>query len=469
MVFTSYFCEAQLDSTIESLQGIPTKYISAIDSKIDKYSNRITSKTEKTLSKLSNWENKIKSLLEKVSPETAQRLFGNSQPTFSTILKKVKEGKALTEGYKIKYNEYRDKLTTSIKYLEDQQENLNKNLIKPVSKAKKKLKELDDDVANTEAVETFIKERKKLLIDEAVKYLGKNKYLTKIDKEAYYYVETLRNYKELFSDKKKAEELATKILNKIPAFKNFTQKNSMLASLFPGGTANPASSTASLAGLQTRSNVNALIQQQIAAGGPNAREQISQNLQAAQAELAGLKDKVLKAGGNSSDMEIPDFKPNQQKTKTFFQRLEFSSDIQYAKNNSFVPSTADIALSLGYKLNDKSLIGLGASYRLGFGSIEHLSFSHQGIGIRSFIDWKLKKQFFISGGYEVNYNATFKNITQLRSYNDWQQSGLVGVTKKINIKTKFVKGAKIQIMYNMLAGTHIPSSRPFVFRTGYTF
>ena len=115
-----YHCEAQIDSTIEALQKIPTKYITKIDNKIDKYSSRITSKTEKTLAKLSNWENKIKSLLEKVSPETSEKLFGNNQTTFSTLLQKIKEGKAVAEGYKAKYNEYRDKLTTSIKYLEDQ-------------------------------------------------------------------------------------------------------------------------------------------------------------------------------------------------------------------------------------------------------------------------------------------------------------------------------------------------------------
>src|SRR6187402_1052065 len=52
-------CLAQQDSTIASLQQIPLKYIHAVDNKIDKYSNRITGKTEKTLAKLSKWENKI--------------------------------------------------------------------------------------------------------------------------------------------------------------------------------------------------------------------------------------------------------------------------------------------------------------------------------------------------------------------------------------------------------------------------
>jgi len=471
LLFAGVVCQAKaqkLDSTIESLQKIPAKYLSRVENKIDKYSSRITGKTEKTLVKLARWENKIKSLLEQVSPETAQKLFGNNQLTFSSALQKLKEGKTVVEGYRARYDEYRDKLTTSVKYLDQQKDKIDKKLISPVKEAKEKLTELEQDVSNTEAVEQFIKERRKQLLNEAVKYLGKSKYLTKIDKEAYYYVETLRNYKELFSDKKKAEELALKILNKIPAFKTFVEQNSMLASLFrmPG---NSNIDPASLAGLQTRASVQSLLQDRIAAGGPNAQQQISQNYQQAQAELNKLKEKIIQAGGSSSDANIPNFKPNSQKSKTFLQRLEYGSNFQFGKSNSFVPTTADIALSVGYKLNDKSIIGIGASYKLGLGSLQRISISHQGIGLRSFIDWKLKKQFFVSGGFEMNYQAGFKNINQLKNYSDWQQLGLVGITKKFSIQTKFFKATNVQLLYDVLYRQHIPVSQPILFRTGYSF
>ncbi len=462
------FCNAQLDSTLESLQKIPAKYLSNIDNKIDKYSNRITSKTEKTLSKLSRWENKIKSILDQVSPETAQKLFGNNQLTFNGALQKLKEGKSVVEGYRTKYNEYRDKLTTSIKYLDDQKDKLDKKLIQPVNNAKKKLAKLEEDVSNTEAMEQFIKERKKQLINEAAKYLGKSKYLTKIDKEAYYYVETLRNYKELFSDKKKAEELALKLLNKIPAFKKFSHDNSMLASLFLRGTTG-AAGTANLTGLQTRTNVNTLIQSRLASGGPNASQGFSQNMQQAKEELNKIKDKVMKVGGGSNDLNTPNFKPNTQKTKTFLQRLDFGANFQFTKPNSLLPVTANIALNVGYKLNDKSIIGIGAAYKMGLGSIQRISISHQGISLRSFIDWQLKKQFYISGGYEMNHNTQFRNITQLKNYSEWQSSGLIGISKKVSFKTKFIKGTNLQLMFDFLARQHIPTTQQWIFRTGYKF
>ena len=212
-----------------------------------------------------------------------------------------------------------------------------------------------------------------------------------------------------------------------------------------------------------------MLRDRVASGGPNAQQMLIQNVQAAQTELGKLKDKIRKVGGNGSDMEIPDFKPNQQKTKTFLQRLEFGSNYQFAKPNGYIPTTADIALSVGYKLNDKSIIGIGGSYKMGLGSIQHLSITHQGIGFRSFVDWKLKKQFFVSGGFEMNYNAQFKNIQQLKGYSCWQQGGLIGLTKKMKIKMKMFKGTNLQLLYDVLARQHTPVSQSVLFRVGYQF
>jgi hypothetical protein len=460
---TSY---AQTDTTLQQLQQVPLKYIKQVDTKIDKYTSRITNKTEKTFAKLARWENKLKSLLEKASPETANRLF-NNQLTFTAALEKYKKGEAIVTGQRAKYNEYTDKLSTSLDYLEQQKDSLDAKLITPVKNAKQKVSELEKQEANTEAMAQFIKERRKQLMDQSIQFIGNSKYLKKISKENYYYVETLKNYKELFHDTKKAEETALTLLNKIPAFTKFVQENGMLAKLF--GSPNGGGATVNLAGLQTRASVNALIQNQVAMGGPNAMESIQQNMQQAQAELNSLKDKVLKNGGSSSDASIPDFKPNQQKTKTFLQRIEFGNNFQFGKNNSLVPTTADIALSIGYKLNDKSVIGVGGSYKMGLGSLQRLSVTHQGFGMRSFVDWKLKKQLFVSGGFEMNYNAAFKNIAQLQQYNNWQQSGLVGLTKKMNITTKWFKGSNLQLLYDMLYRQHMPSSQPVLFRIGYRF
>ncbi len=462
-------CDAQTKPSPPTTPQIPntSKYISQVNSKIDKYQHRITNKTEKTLTKLAKWENKIKNLLEKASPETAQRLFGEGKTTFTTLLLQYKKGEQLVNTQRVKYDEYRDKLTTSLKYLEEQRDSIDKKLIQPISKTNKKLDELEEETQKQEAVEAFIKERKKQLIDEALKHIGNSKYLTKISKESYYYVETIKNYKEIFSDKKKAEETALTLLNKIPAFKRFVEDNSMLAQLF--GSPNATPNLQNLQGLQTRASVNNIIQNAIAAGGPNAQEQIKQNIQQAQAELSKLKDKVLKAGGNSSNDEIADFKVNPERSKTFKQRLEFNTNVQFGRNNSLLPATTDLGLSVGYKFSESKIMGIGLSYKVGLGTIQKIKFSHQGISLRSFADFKLKKQFFITGGYEMNHNAAFSNIQELKEFNAWQSSGLIGISKKINLKTKYSKGTKLQLLYDMLARQHTPVSQQWIFRVGYQF
>lgn len=119
LIIFCYHGYAQPDSSLQQLQQLPEKYFSGIENKVEKYSNRITSKTEKTLEKLSRWENKIKFLLEKTSPETAQKLFAPGQTTFTTVLLKYQEGKRISDGYKASYDQYRDELTTQLKYLEE--------------------------------------------------------------------------------------------------------------------------------------------------------------------------------------------------------------------------------------------------------------------------------------------------------------------------------------------------------------
>jgi hypothetical protein len=466
---------AQIDSSLAALSSIPGKYVSTIDKKIDQYSRRISSKTERTLTKLSKWENKIKSTLQKVNPEAAGKLFGNNQLTFGSLLQKIKQGEAIRLDYRKQYDQYRDDVTTSMKYLEKQKQYLDSNIAKKITGTRQKLQQLNSEADSTEAIQQFIRERKKELVKTAFQYIGKNKYLSKIDKETWYYAETMKNYKELFSDEAKTEKLVKDVLHKVPGFDQFVKKNSLLSSLFGTPGANDIADASQYAGLQTRAGVQSLIQQRISAGGPGAQEIVKQNIQAAQAQLNQYKDKLLKqaAGGTvSGEGGLPDFKPNTQKTKTFLQRLEFGSNLQFAKNNTLMPTTADIALTLGYKLNDKSVAGLGAGYKLGMGSIDRIRFSTEGINLRSFIDWKLKKQLFFSGGFEMNYLTALPPVTSLQqppNGSNWQQSALAGISKKFNVKTKWFRQTKVQLLYDFLAREHAPVSQPLLFRVGYNF
>jgi len=320
-----------------------------------------------------------------------------------------------------------------------------------------------------EEVKQFLKQQKQFLKEQLGKF-DFARQLKKLNKDVYYYGQQINEYKETIKDPKKIERKAIDILSRTKLFQDFMKKNSMLASLFrmPADDPNDPAYLQSLAGLQTRAQVNQLIQNQVASAGANGMQQIQANVQQAQGQLQKLKDKLSQYSSGATDEDMPDFRPNIQKAKSFLKRIEYSTSMQTLRSNSLFPVVSDIGLSAGYKLNDNSVIGLGASYKIGWGrNIKHIKISQQGAGLRSFIDYKLKKSFWLSGGYEMNYLSAFNSIEQLKQYSAWQASGLIGVSKKLPINTKFFKNTKVQLLWDFLSYQQVPRAQPIVFRVGY--
>jgi hypothetical protein len=81
----------------------------------------------------------------------------------------------------------------------------------------------------------------------------------------------------------------------------------------------------------------------------------------------------------------------------------------------------------------------------------------------------LKGSFWISGGYEMNYKAAFTRISQLHELNAWQQSGLLGISKVIDVKSNFFKKTKLQLLWDFLSYEQIPRTPAVVFRINYSF
>jgi hypothetical protein len=406
--------QSNYDSIINKLD--PQKWAASINNKVSGLERKMIAKSEKTLRKLQKEEEKIyKKLLSTKDSLVAKAQLEEIRNRYATLNQKIKNPAIPGGVAKVKvYVPYLDSVTTAFKFLEQ------KGISGNVTDALSKLESFNARLQQADEIKRFIRERKDEL-KRQLDNLGLVKELKKFNKEVYYYAEQMKEYKEILKDPNKIEQKAIELLSKTKMFQDFMKKNSMLASLFrlPGDPNDP-NYTASLAGLQTRAQVNNLIQNQLASGGPNAQQVFQQNLQQAQSQLQQLKDKILRQsplgdGGNSDDIMPEGFKPNNQKTKSFFRRLEYGTNIQTQRATYLFPVTSDIGLSLGYKLNDKSVIGIGTSYKVGWGSgWNNIRISHQGLGLRSYIDWKLKGNFWISGGYEQNYKAIITSYDQVK-------------------------------------------------------
>ncbi len=443
------------DSSSTHVKLIPSKYFETVNEKAYDLQQKLDRKSERVLEQMIRQEEKMKVRLAGIDSLAAISIFGDIKAKYKTITGKLESSNPQTF-----YVPLLDTLKTSLTFL-DQNNQFVSQAIEAKEKLKKALSSLigfEGTLQRAEEIKKFLKERRQYLKNQLSKF-GFAKELKKLNKQTFYYAEQVKEYKAILNDPRKIERKAIDILLNTAMFRKFMRNNSILASMFR--LPDSDLSGTSLAGLQTRSQVNSLIQQQFSGGGANAQSQFQQNMQAAQSQLQQLKNKIIKSGMGSSDDEFADaFKPNNQKTKSFLKRIECGTNIQTTRSSSYFPVTSDLGLSLGYKLNDKSIIGIGASYKMGWGrGWRNISISHQGVGFRSFLDWKLKGNLFISGGYEQNYRETLVGT--------WQQSGLIGLSKSVPIKTKLFKKTGVKILWDFLSYRQIPRTQPILIRIGY--
>jgi hypothetical protein len=466
-------------SPTDKLFNFPARFADNIQKKADKLEEQLTRQTEKYLQRLAKKEQKLKKKLQKTDSTAAKQLFEGSAEQYAKLSEQLKYQTAITGRTGGQYLPYLDSLKTSLSFLQQNSSLLNSEEAQKISSSLAQVQQLQGKLQTAEQVKAFIKQRKEQIKATLSRYTTLPGSLTKsyqdFNKELFYYSQQVQEYKDMLNDPDKMMQKALGLLNKLPAFQSFMQQHSELAGLF-GVPANYGNAQ-SLAGLQTRSQVQGLIQNQLSAAGPNAGQMLQQNMQAAQAQLNTLKDKINKLGGAGADMDIKDFKPNNQKTKSFWNRLEYGTNLQTQKSNNFFPTTSDIGLSVGYKLTDKSIIGIGGSYKVGWGKdIRNIAISSQGAGLRSFLDVKLKGSFFASGGYEYNYqpltvdgaappSVATANLSQMA----WQESGLVGVSKVVSLKSKTFKKTKVQLFWDFLSYQQKPRTQALKFRVGYSF
>lgn len=460
------------DSTISR---IASSFPSKISKKVESVNDQIDKKTEKTLRQLQKYEEKLKRQIAKIDSIAAHDFFESAKARYEQFLNRVNQkGENYTGRISGEYLPYLDSVKGSLSFL-----NLNsqfgsaKNLMpENINDALNEIKQFEKNLKLSEDIKQFIRQRKQQIKNLVSRYssLPKNisRNLKNINKTVYYYSAQIKEYKEIFRHPEKMEQKALSFLNKIPAFRKFMKENSQLSNLF--GTAGTSTNTTNQTGLQTRSQVVSFMQNQSGIGGPQAASLIQRNLQSAQGQISQLRNKLGGFGSGSGDLDMPDFKPNNQKTKTFFQRLEYGTNMQTATRNSFFPITTDLGLSLGYRLNDKNVVGVGASYKMGWGKdIKHINITSEGAGLRSFIDINIKKSFFISGGFEYNYQQPFNSLQQIYSLNDWSKSGLIGVSKIVSMNTKVFKKTKVQVLWDYLSYKQRPRTQAFKFRIGYSF
>lgn len=464
-------------SALDRITHFPSGFFNKMDHKMSHLEGKLDRQTERYLAKLANNEKKLSKELYLLDSNAAKNLYHTSPEQQYAILLNKMRSDTLASHFKPtggEYYPYVDSLQGTLAFLYKTPQLLSTSGVgaQEIQATMAKLNLLQSKMQDADQIKQYIQQRKEQLKAYLLKYTtlppGISQAYQDYNESMYYYSEQVREYKEMLNDPDKMMKTALSLLNRVPAFTEFIKSNSILSGIFSlPGAYNP-----SLAGqgLPARDQVLAAFQNQSGVGGPNINGIVQQNVQSAQGQVDQLRDKISSYGNSgSADVDIPNFQPNPGRTKSFFQRLQFGTDMQTERSSYFFPATTDVGVSVGYKLGGQNVIGVGGSYKVGLGQdISHIKISGQGASLRSFIDIHLKKSFFASGGFEYNYQQplAFADYPILSS---WQKSGLIGVSKTVSLKTKFLKSSKVQLLWDYLSYSQVPRTSPIKFRIGYCF
>jgi hypothetical protein len=469
-----------VDSTIDKVTNFPTKIFNRITGKTADLQQQLQRQTVKYLQRMAREEQKLKARLYKQDSAKAATLYAQDpQQQYTLMIQKLQQDSSrVFSSMGPEYLAHVDSLQGALAFLNANPSvlgvsiNSNPALIMKMQGSLAQVQQLQAKLQYADVIKQFVQSRK----NQIQQVLGQFSHLpagvtgpfAAYKSQAYYYAAQIRAYRQELNDPDKMMQTALVLLNKLPAFSSFMQKNSFLAGLF--GVPAGYGTEQGLVGMQTREQVLAMVQSKIGSGGPGAASAIQSNLSKASQDISKLQSKLSALGAGSGGMDVPDFKPNDQKTKTFLKRLEYGVNFQTIPANSYFPSYSDLGLSLGYNLGHSNVIGVGASYKMGLGTPpEHVAISSQGLGLRSFINIKIKSSWSASGGFEYNYLQPFSRFQDLRVLNMWTRSGLIGITKTISLKSTVFKKTQVSFLWDFLSYSNVPQTPPILFRVGYAF
>jgi hypothetical protein len=463
------------DTLTGTLAMFPTKYFGKLETQSAGMNRHITTQSQQYLARMARREQQLQRKLACIDSGAAKALFGASQQQYTALAARLSGDTAIRRvPLSGQYFPFADTLQGAMTFLNQNPQvlsvtgNLPLQLQSRLQGASSQFQLLQAKLQDANAIKAFVQSRQDQINQYITQHTGAlaalSKPLAAMQQEEYYYSQRVAQYKAMLSDPDALAQKAISMLSQLPAFQNFMKTHSLLGSLFhvPGNYGTAPNTN----GIQTKEQVAQAVQTQV--GGTAGAATLQNNLQSAQSQLEGYKDKLSKLGVGNGDAQMPNFKPKDQRTKTFLKRLQYGFDFQATHYNNYYPALLSLGVSLGYKLGHSNVIGIGLAYELGTGNgINDVHLTSQGLELRSFVDIKIKGSFSATGGFEYNYVTPFGSYQQLRQIQNWQRSGLIGVTKTISTKSKVLKQTTLSLLWDFLSYQNVPQTQPIIFRMGY--
>lgn len=429
----------QINAVTESLRASANTQIAEIENQWQIRTNKIKKQEEKLL----EW-------LQQTDKQAADALGKLDGPQLAEITNRWKNGQTA-----MPYIARMDTLKTLLGF--------HGNLQLPqVAEADALVKRLQSTLGGADEVGNWLQQRQTALF-EALRRQGNlppdiARAFDRWKGEAAVWKAQVAHYKEVVNSPERIEREALKILQRQPFFQQFMAKHGELARLFgPPAGADPAGAGNPIPGLQTRAGLMQELQNRFGQEFTQNGGMLQQQLQEGMDEVMALQNPIELAKKHLEDMKnkiSSQLSPADQekaalKALPIKQRFEIGWNLQTNTSLHNFPAMTDAGLSLGYKLSPRLLIGTGAAYKFGLGeSFRKLRFTHEGLGLRSFTDWRLFKahnkyfkNLWLTSGYEMNYSERMNSSAQVNR-NLWIKSAVFGITRRKG------KGT-IQVLYTL--------------------
>ncbi|WP_316787811.1 hypothetical protein [Pedobacter frigoris] len=289
--------------------------------------------------------------------------------------------------------------------------------------------------------------------------------ITGIQKELFYAKAKMNEWKKIAEDPSALEE---KALEYLQGTKGFDISLDKALNSQPGNSMNSATSADDLEkmGFMTKRMMNNALQQKfgnsLQAVQGNVGKEVSQWQDKAQTLHGQVKEtkQSLSALKNTGK---PSFKVNPMRGLPFWHRVEK----QYSFNTARAATTADgtprpailtLSAGLAYRQTPKLSAGIGIAGDIGLGqNWSSIRFTFEGIGFRTFLDWKWQYGIGAYAGYERTYRqAAFSGTKETstpmlqpspHNNQNWSEALLLGITKSYKINSRWY--GTIQVLYDV--------------------
>ena len=281
------------------------------------------------------------------------------------------------------------------------------------------------------------------------------KWLTKMEKERYYYTAQINEYRKTLRDPSALDEKLMSALRRDPRFSDF------IATL-PAKPQNPEK-------MQPRQLVQQMMKSQAAAIDPDPAQLLREAKSKGKDVLGDLSNQATSFGNMDNAAQMPKFTPNPYKTKSFWQRIDVGFNLQFDGRTRFLPSTGVAGAQASFNFDPKFSVGVLANYRFGMGEIKNIHFSHIGAGYGAFVNYKIWKSLGVQVGYERNWRDKRSNL-QPETQNpkpetSWTTSALAGLTWEYGIGRK-ARGT-VGVFFDALYKQHTPETNAVIWRMGW--